>query len=43
MKQYMVIETFLQIAERAGWDFPPIASWLEGSKNVVIPEGHSVN
>ena len=40
---HMVIKTFLQIAERAGWDFPPIASWLEGSKNVVIPEGHSVN
>lgn len=40
---HMVIETFLQIAERAGWDFPPIASWLEGSKNVVVPQGHSIN
>jgi hypothetical protein len=40
---HVVIETFLKIAERAGWDFPPIASWLEGPKDVVVPQGHSVN
>ena len=40
---HVVIETFLNLAQRAGWDFPPIASWLEGTNNVVVPQGHSVN
>ncbi|GEM_PF-2449418 len=42
-RMHMVIETFLQIAERAGWDFPPIASWLEGSKTVSVPQNRSLN
>ncbi len=31
---HMVISMFLRMAERAGWDFPPIASWLDTSKSV---------
>jgi len=30
---HMVISMFLRMAERAGWDFPPIASWLDTSIN----------
>ncbi len=29
---HMVIETFVQMAERAGWDFPPMAAWLDAPK-----------
>jgi hypothetical protein len=32
---HMVIETFVQMAERSGWDFPPIASWLDPAKTAV--------
>jgi len=38
-----VIETFLRIAERAGWDFPPITAWLEGPKDAIVPESRSIN
>jgi hypothetical protein len=40
---HIVIETFLQTAERAGWDFPPIASWLDGPKNAAVPANRSLN
>jgi hypothetical protein len=40
---HMVIETFVQIAERAGWDFPPLASWLSSTKQAGIPAGKTVN
>ena len=30
---HMVIATFVQIAERAGWEFPPAASWLESTSH----------
>jgi hypothetical protein len=40
---HVVIETFLKIAERAGWDFPSIASWLEGQKDVAVPESRTLN
>jgi hypothetical protein len=40
---HMVIATFVQISERAGWDFPPIASWLDASKSVEAPAGRVVN
>jgi hypothetical protein len=40
---HIVISTFIRMAERAGWDFPPIASWLEASKNVADTAGRVVN
>lgn len=42
-RMHMVIATFLQMAERAGWDFPPIASWLDASKSAGTAEGRVVN
>jgi hypothetical protein len=40
---HVVIETFLKIADRAGWDFPPIASWLDGAKEAAVPENRTLN
>lgn len=41
---HMVIETFVQMAERAGWDFPPMASWLDPAKTAVASApGKSLN
>ena len=40
---HVVIETFLKIAGRAGWDFPPIAAWLEGPKDTTVPETRTIN
>jgi hypothetical protein len=40
---HVVIETFLNLAQRAGWDFPPMASWLEGPKDAAVPESRTIN
>jgi hypothetical protein len=40
---HVVLSTFLRMADRAGWDFPPIASWLEASKDVGGAAGRVVN
>jgi hypothetical protein len=40
---HMVLETFVKIAERAGWDFPPIASWLDPAKSAGSNAGKTVN
>jgi len=40
---HIVISTFIRMAERAGWDFPPIASWLDASKTVSDAAGRVVN
>jgi hypothetical protein len=41
---HMVIETFVQMAERAGWHFPPIASWLDPAKAAASPpQGKALN
>jgi hypothetical protein len=40
---HMVIETFVRIAERADWDFPPLAGWLDPAKQVAGAPGRSLN
>jgi len=40
---HMVIDTFVQIAERAGWDFPPVASWLDPGKQPEPTTGRVIN
>lgn len=40
---HMVISMFLRMAERAGWDFLPIASWLETSKSAGETADRVVN
>lgn len=40
---HMVIATFVQIAERAGWEFPPVAGWLDPSAGVESAAHKSVN
>ena len=40
---HMVIETIVQMAERAGWDFPPIASWLDPAKGAEPEAGRVIN
>jgi hypothetical protein len=40
---HMVIETFIRMAERAEWDFPPMAAWLDPAKMVAVPAGKTVN
>ena len=40
---HMVLETFVKIAERAGWDFPPLASWLDPSKSAGTAAGKTLN
>jgi hypothetical protein len=40
---HTVIETFVRTAERAGWDFPPLAGWLDASKQPVSSAGQSLN
>ena len=40
---HMVIETFVRMAERAGWDFPPVASWLDPAKRSADAQGRVIN
>ena len=40
---HMVIETFVRVAERADWDFPPLAGWLDPAKQAAGAAGHSLN
>jgi hypothetical protein len=40
---HVVLFTFVRMAERAGWDFPPIASWLDASKEAGNVAGRVVN
>jgi hypothetical protein len=40
---HMVLETFVKMAERAGWDFPPIAAWLDPAKSAGSSAGKTVN
>ena len=40
---HMVISMFLRMAERAGWDFPPIASWLDTSESAGETADRVVN
>lgn len=40
---HMVIETFVRIAERADWDFPPMAGWLDTTKPAAGAPGRALN
>jgi hypothetical protein len=40
---HMVIETFVRIAERANWDFSPLAGWLDPAKQAAGAQDRSVN
>jgi hypothetical protein len=40
---HMVIETFVRMSERAGWDFPPLAGWLDAAKNAGAAASKTLN
>lgn len=40
---HMVIETFVRTAERAEWDFPPLAGWLDPAIKAAGAAGQPLN